>query len=634
MAEENPTRNEINLIFKALMNIPTNKSCFDCKAKNPTWSSVTYGVLICIDCAAVHRSLGVHLSFVRSTQLDDNWSWQQLRQMQLGGNANAQSFFETHDCRTTDAQQKYNSRAAQLYREKLSNAARNAQRKYGRSPLLPGSGDPTRPSSVSTGTVLHLDPAAAVEREEKSEKEKEFDFFEEHSNNNSGFESQFKTAQTINTTTLNGGRIASSRAKLNSEEKKASAPTTPTPAGGTLSGGGGPSIDALLGPSAQPDVNRKPTIGTRKPQAKRTGLGAKKTGLGAERVKANFAEIEREAELADQLKMQEAEKKAVSPELNKEEEEAQLASMRLAYQDLSIKQKKEEDKLKAVDPKKAQQIERLGMGFASRSGVSHSAISDMKTIEQETPANSNKNKRSSLMDSDTDNYFDDFNFVTTSPSGFSMYKSNSSTPTERENQSLDSMMFLDHYNSCSSSSNNTTTTSSRNQTNRDKSTASTGSGWWEPGAASASANQITSPADNHNNNSSSGSNGGSNRNSSRGGRDAPASSGSSSPAGSDAQKKFGAAKAISSKQYFGDSNDSTWERKSNLSRFEGSTSISSADYFGRAEAVPGGGAAGLQTPDLDDVRESVRQGVTKVAGRLSSMANGFMSSLSEKYSGY
>lgn len=43
-----------------------------------------------------------------------------------------------------------------------------------------------------------------------------------------------------------------------------------------------------------------------------------------------------------------------------------MASMRLAYQDLSLQQKKEEEKLKQVDPKKAQQIERLGMGFASR----------------------------------------------------------------------------------------------------------------------------------------------------------------------------------------------------------------------------------------------------------------------------
>ena len=35
----------------------------------------------------------------------------------------------------------------------------------------------------------------------------------------------------------------------------------------------------------------------------------------------------------------------------------------------------------------------------------------------------------------------------------------------------------------------------------------------------------------------------------------------------------------------------------------------------------------LQAPDMDDVKESVRQGVTKVAGRLSGMASGVMSQI-------
>lgn len=37
--------------------------------------------------------------------------------------------------------------------------------------------------------------------------------------------------------------------------------------------------------------------------------------------------------------------------------------------------------------------------------------------------------------------------------------------------------------------------------------------------------------------------------------------------------------------------------------------------------------ASLATPDLDDVKESVRQGVSKVAGRLSNMASGVFNTL-------
>ena len=39
------------------------------------------------------------------------------------------------------------------------------------------------------------------------------------------------------------------------------------------------------------------------------------------------------------------------------------ASMRLAYKDMSIERKKQEEKLKHSDPNKAAQFERLGMGF-------------------------------------------------------------------------------------------------------------------------------------------------------------------------------------------------------------------------------------------------------------------------------
>ena len=43
-----------------------------CITLDPDWASINLGVVICIECSGVHRSLGVHVSKVRSLVLD---SW-------------------------------------------------------------------------------------------------------------------------------------------------------------------------------------------------------------------------------------------------------------------------------------------------------------------------------------------------------------------------------------------------------------------------------------------------------------------------------------------------------------------------------------------------------------------------------
>lgn len=49
---------------------PDNAVCADCGSPKPDWCSINLGALLCIECAAVHRSLGTHISKIRSIRLD------------------------------------------------------------------------------------------------------------------------------------------------------------------------------------------------------------------------------------------------------------------------------------------------------------------------------------------------------------------------------------------------------------------------------------------------------------------------------------------------------------------------------------------------------------------------------------
>uniref|UniRef100_A0A665W3F0 ADP-ribosylation factor GTPase-activating protein 3 n=1 Tax=Echeneis naucrates TaxID=173247 RepID=A0A665W3F0_ECHNA len=499
-----PGKQDISAIFKRLRSIPTNKVCFDCAAKNPSWASITYGVFLCIDCSGTHRSLGVHLSFIRSTELDFNWSWFQLRCMQVGGNASAISFFSQHGCTTSAANAKYNSRAAQLYREKIKNLATQATRRH--------------------GTELWLDSQAPLSP--ASPEDKQMDFFSLHS--------QVECACFLDAYTVMG---------LYSFYHLCYITATV--------------FDLCI------------------VKCVCLQLASKKGGLGAQKVSSqSFSELEKKAQAADKLR--EKEESTTNAKKNVQPEESIAPSLRLAYEDLEQQRKREEQKLKGLEGKKKEQAERLGMGLGIRSGVSHSVMSDMHIIQQENPLRAKTTKGRRYTEEDDDDV---------------------AFPSRLMSRYDDQTEPCDSFSSRWADGGN-------------------GGGWMRESKKPEPDFFLSSTISSLD--------------------DRPTSRRKAEPVpvtdSEEAQKKFGNdVKAISSDMYFGKQDNSEYEAKTRLERFAGSASISSADLFDDPKkqtckrdilnlvltnVLP-------SAPDMSQLKLGVRS----VAGKLSVMASGVVSSI-------
>ncbi|KAK6535963.1 hypothetical protein TWF281_000212 [Arthrobotrys megalospora] len=73
-----------------------NGRCADCGSTVKTeWVSINFGIVLCIECSGIHRSLGTHISKVRSLTLDVNSFTPDLTELLVRiGNKNSNSIYE------------------------------------------------------------------------------------------------------------------------------------------------------------------------------------------------------------------------------------------------------------------------------------------------------------------------------------------------------------------------------------------------------------------------------------------------------------------------------------------------------------------------------------------------------------
>eukprot|EP00347_Sterkiella_histriomuscorum_P007622 403348208 len=190
---ENKICENSDQFFASYMSSESNNKCFDCGSPAPQWASISHGILICMNCTSIHRRLGVSVSQVRSINLDI-WTEKHITMMRVGGNQQFQEYLEKYNLDKEQPMVKYQTKAAQSYRKRLTAMASNSQVQdedldydEGRT-MSDGTTVPTRsPQDIGNSSLLieeelkdidvHLSNSDQIDQQQKVQQSKQSGYF-------------------------------------------------------------------------------------------------------------------------------------------------------------------------------------------------------------------------------------------------------------------------------------------------------------------------------------------------------------------------------------------------------------------------------------------------------------------------
>eukprot|EP00842_Homolaphlyctis_polyrhiza_P005613 jgi/Hompol1/6052/HPOL_000264-RA len=128
-------------ILKELMLRPENRKCADCRKRDPRWASWNLGIFFCIRCSGFHRSLGTHISKVKSADLD-TWTPEQIEIASTSASASAQSQAQA------SGQQSASQQLFDAFQSAPAPAAKQQQQQQFKDSILSLYGNPSSASGI------------------------------------------------------------------------------------------------------------------------------------------------------------------------------------------------------------------------------------------------------------------------------------------------------------------------------------------------------------------------------------------------------------------------------------------------------------------------------------------------------